>query len=552
MTLLSAAALVAAAPLYAQGSDNRAARMDSIFTAVDRTGTPGCAAGAVQNGRFLHARGYGMADLERGAPITPQSVFYMGSVSKQFTAMSVALLSKDGTLSLDDPARKYLPEIPEAGAAITIRHMVHHMSGLREKWDLLLLSGYRAGNLVVQQDVLDLVKQQRALNFPPGTDHLYNNTAYDLLANVVQRASGKSLREFAAERIFRPLGMTRSLYVDDRTLLIPGRAAGYSTGGGRITVDNPNVETVGSGSVYSTLEDMARWDESFYTGSLGGEDLLRLVQTPGKLNDGTPLTYAFGLVVDSWRGQRRVQHGGALAGFRTQITRFPEQHFSAIVLCNFAQANPAMFADRIAEVYLAEKLAAAPARPARSAERPAFENAELAGRAAGIYRSTRSGAVIRLEQEGPALLYVMGSLKLPLTASGPDRARIPSPFDGDLLFDGPAGKPVTGFQRNGEPPHESYRRAGAPVTTPAALGALTGQYRSPELGVTWTIALKDTALIATAVQGREVKLMPAFQDGFTLEGSTVEFVRDGRGRVVALLLTPGRSRNLRFERAAGR
>src|SRR5688572_22617062 len=168
-------------PLSAQAPDARNAKVDSIFAVMDRTTTPGCAAGAVQNGKFVHRRGYGMADLERGVPITSETVFYTGSVSKQFTAMAIALLAREGKISLDDPARKYIPEIPENGAAITIRQMVHHMSGLREKWDLFALRGMPEGYLVTQNDVLEVLKLQRDLNFAPGTEQMYNNTAYDML-----------------------------------------------------------------------------------------------------------------------------------------------------------------------------------------------------------------------------------------------------------------------------------------------------------------------------------------------------------------------------------
>lgn len=543
-----------AATLNAQTADPRAARMDSIFHAIDRTASPGCAAGALQNGRFLHARGYGMADLERGTVITGQTVFYTGSVSKQFTAMSLALLARDGRLSLDDPARKYLPEIGEMGRGITLRHMVHHTSGLREKWELLSLAGHRDGDLVTQQDVLDLVKNQRALNFPPGDDHLYNNTAYDLLATVVARVSGKSIREFAAERIFGPLGMDRSRYVDDRAVLIPGRASGYSISGGRISLLNPIVETVGSGSVYSTLEDLARWDESFYTGALGGDALLQLVQTPGTLTDGTRLTYAFGLMVDEWRGLRRVQHGGALAGFRTQITRFPDQHFSAIVLCNFAQANPAGYADRIAEVWLGDRLAAL-TTPAATGESRAFDST-LAARAAGIYRSTRTGSVVRLERDAEGLLYLSGPVRARLTAGAANRAMLRAvaggtTLQGELIFEVGSNGAINRFRRTAESPlprPEIFQRVPPAVATPSAMKDLAGAYRNAELDVTWTMAVQDSGLVVTMARGRTARLTPVYRDGFTLEGSNLLFERDRRGRVTALLLTPGRSRFIRFDR----
>ncbi|MEZ4588131.1 MAG: serine hydrolase domain-containing protein [Gemmatimonadales bacterium] len=547
--LLFTAAVVGVRDASGQAPDQRSRRVDSLFSSFG-TSSPGCAVGVVQNGRFLHQRGYGMADLERRVPITPETVFYTGSVSKQFTAMSVALLARDGRISLDDPARKYLPEIPEAGAGITIRHMVHHLSGLREKWDLLVYSGYRDGNLVRQDDVLEMVKHQRELNFAPGDDHLYNNTAYDMLATLVERVSGQSIREFAKARIFDRLGMERSRYVDDQSVVIPDRALGYSVRDGEISQAPAYVETVGSGSVYSTVPDLARWDESFYTAALGDQELLRLVQTPGRLNDGTELTYAFGLVVERWRGLRRVQHGGALAGFRAQITRYPDQRFSAIVLCNFAQANPASFADRIAEIYLGDQLSPAPVRAAGRA----FTDRGLMDRAVGVYRSARSGNVVQIVARDTLLVMQYGPIRLPLAAAGPDRASFGWSGEGsEALFEGEGAKAARVVVRGIGPRPEPFERVDPPNRAPAALAALAGRYRSAELDVEWTVVQRDTALLVRTSNGDERELVPVHADGFTLEGAAVLVDRDGRGRVRGLLVTPGRSRNIRFERvAAGR
>jgi CubicO group peptidase (beta-lactamase class C family) len=548
---LGAALLALAPPAAAQAPDPRPARVDSIFASIDGTSSPGCACTVVQNGKPLHRRGYGMADLERRVPIGPETVFYTGSVSKQFTAMSVALLARDGRLSLDDPARKHLPEIPEAGAGITIRHMVHHTSGLREKWDLLMLGGFREGNLVTQADVLDLVERQRELNFAPGDDFLYNNTAYDLLATVVERVSGTSIREFAAERIFGPLGMTRSRYSDDRSVLIPDRALGYSVDRNGVRHDPAWVETVGSGSVYSTVDDLAKWDESFYTAALGDQALVELVQTPGRLNDGTALDYAFGLMVDRWRGVRRVQHGGALAGYRAQITRFPDQHLSVIVLCNYAQANPGTFANRVAEVYLANTLA--PARAGASTAAAAFGNPALASRAAGVYRSTRAGNPVRLVPRADSLILDLGFGRMPLRADGEAGATFRLGDEtGVVRFEGTAGAPVARLVIEGlglRP--ETYERAEPPATTAAALAPLAGRYYSPELDRTWIVAVRDTTI--TIENGRgPVAARPVFRDGFQAQGSVVAFERDRRGRPVAFRVTPGRSWRIRFERMAER
>jgi CubicO group peptidase (beta-lactamase class C family) len=328
-------------------------RVDAVFHEYDRPDSPGCAVGIYRDGAVAYSRGFGSANLEHGVPITPDTVFYVGSVSKQFTAMSVALAARAGKLSLDDPVRKFLPELPDFGKPITLRHFIHHTGGLREKWDLLAMSGWREGDVVTPEDVLDRASRQREVNFPPGTDHLYNNTGYDLLSIIILRATGKTLAEYARERIFEPLGMKDTRFVDDRTAVIPRRAAGYAPlGEGRFRVDVPNVTTTGSGSVYTTVNDLALWDESFYTGKLGGKELTALVETPGTLEDGTRLTYAFGLTVDSYQGLRRVSHGGALAGYRAQMTRFPEKHFTVTALCNLGTANPGALATRVAEIYL--------------------------------------------------------------------------------------------------------------------------------------------------------------------------------------------------------
>jgi CubicO group peptidase (beta-lactamase class C family) len=396
--LLGLAAQLTARPALPQASDPRAAQAHALFAPMAGTTVPGCAVGVRQDGRFLHRKGYGMADLERGAPITTETAFYVGSVAKQFTAMSVALLQRDGVVSLDDSARRWIPEIPEAGAAITVRHLILHQSGLREHYDLLALLGWRMGDPVGQEDVLRLVRGQRELNFRPGDEHLYNNTGYNLLAVLVGRAGGTTLRQFAEARIFRPLGMARTQYLDDRTLLVPGRASAYSVEQGKIRLDQPNVETVGAGGLWSTVDDLARWDESITTAALGGEDLVREVQTPGRLNDGTRIPYAFGLDVDTWRGLRRVHHDGSLAGFRASLTRFPEQRFSTILLCNFAQARPSEYAERLAELFLGDQLGPAsvavaePTRPAvrTGGEPPDTSRAALAG-LAGLYTSVELG-----------------------------------------------------------------------------------------------------------------------------------------------------------------
>jgi CubicO group peptidase (beta-lactamase class C family) len=249
LTLLSGATTslrAAAAPA------DLAARIDPIFKDF-RSDGPGCAVGVMRDGALVFAKGYGLADLEHGAPITPKTTFYIGSVSKQFTAMTVAHLARQGKLSLDDEVRKHVPEVPDFGTPMTVRHLIHHTSGLREKWSLLALSDWRECDLVTLGDILDLIHRQRTLNFRPGDEHLYSNTGYDLLAVLVERVAGKPLREAAQEAFFSPLGMKDTVFGDDRTRIVPRRAVAYEPReGGGFVIDMPNVETVGSGGLYTT------------------------------------------------------------------------------------------------------------------------------------------------------------------------------------------------------------------------------------------------------------------------------------------------------------
>jgi CubicO group peptidase (beta-lactamase class C family) len=332
--------LAGSASLAAQ--DRRAAVLDSIV-AQPATG-PGCAVGVRHNGEVTLRRSYGMADLEHQVPITPASVFYTGSLSKQVTAMAVAMLARDGVIDLDAPAAKWIPEMTGPLASITIRQMVHHTSGLREKWDLLAMQGVPTDRTVVtQQMVLDLVSKQRELNFTPGSRHLYNNTAYDLLATLVGRASGMSFREFVQQRIFAPRGMTRSLFLDRWNAILPDRAEGYAWEGypEAYMVRAPAlVETVGSGSLHSTLDDMLKWVAWFDDATAADSALITLLETPGTLTTGNATNYAFGLIVDEWEGHRRVHHSGSLAGYRTAVWRIPAIRWSAVVLCNNSTARP--------------------------------------------------------------------------------------------------------------------------------------------------------------------------------------------------------------------
>jgi len=339
---------------------------DAVFAEWDRPDSPGCALAVISDGEIVYSRGYGMADLEHDIPVAPETVFYIGSESKQFVAACLLLLEEQGKLSLDDDIRKYVPELPSYGAPITIRHCILHTSGLRDYFTLWSLAGVDYANFHPEMEVVDLIARQKELNFPPGEDRLYSNSGYLLLSVVIRRASGMSLAEYAGKHIFEPLDMEDSHFHDDTTMIVKNRAQGYF----RAERDTWGLLTfrfalVGSGGLYTTVLDLAKWDANFYDNTLGetGPALIQKMTTPGKLNSGEELSYACALTIGEYRGLRTVRHGGALGGYRSHMLRFPDERFTVIVLFNLADVNPGRCAEKVADIWLADRLEPPAERP---------------------------------------------------------------------------------------------------------------------------------------------------------------------------------------------
>lgn len=338
-----------------QNADPRFEAVDKIFARWDKPDSPGCALGVIQNGVFIYKKGYGMANLELASPLTPRSVFRIGSTSKQFTAMCIALLEEEGRLSLNDDIREYLPEMPEYQAPVTIRHLIHHTSGIRDYLTLWEIAGVRENDFFTDPEVVDMLARQKEINFAPGEEWLYSNSGYFLLAEIVKRVTGESMRIYAEEKIFKPLGMDHTHYHTDPTELVRNRAYGYSSRrGGGFNISMTTLGMIGDGGVFTSVEDLLLWDRNFYDNKLGRGDpeLIKRVQRPGMLNSGEELDYAFGLGISRYNGLNLVSHGGAFVGFRADLLRFPDQRFSVVCLANLAQFNPSAMARRVADIFL--------------------------------------------------------------------------------------------------------------------------------------------------------------------------------------------------------
>ncbi len=403
--------------------------VDRLYAAWDRPGSPGCALGVVQNGNFVYERGYGMANLDYDIPNGPRMVYYVGSDSKQFTAASIALLVLDGRIALSDDIRKYIPELPDYsktyGVPITIDNLVHHTSGIRDIYVLMELSGLRMEDVMPDSAALALIERQKELNFKPGTEYLYSNSGYWLLGQIVKRVTGKSLRVFADERIFQPLGMTHTHFHDDPGHPMKNRAMSYMpdttvVGGFRISYLQ-NFDKIGAGGLYTTVEDLLKWDENFYTHKVGGDALQALIHTRGILGGRDTITYAFGNEVSKYRGLRTDEHGGSLMGYRAHILRFPDQRFSVIETCNLGTIDPGSLAHQVADIYLADRFtepvpaaraAGQPRRPGAGA--PAHFDAAGLRALAGDYYSDEMDALYHIVADDDRLV-----LRRPLAPATP-------------------------------------------------------------------------------------------------------------------------------------
>lgn len=516
------------------------AKVDEIFAPWSSRESPGCAVAVGENGRTLVSRAYGMADLEHDAANTPDTIFEAGSVSKQFTAAAVLLLAQQGKLSVQDDVRKHFPELPDYGTPITIDHLIHHTSGLRDWGAVVGLAGWPRGTRIHNHShVLDVISRQRSLNYSPGSEFSYTNSGYNLLAMLVERVSGQTFSEFTRKNLFEPLGMTRTQWRDDFTRVVKGRAIAYRKGDGQFHSEMPFENVFGNGGLLTTVGDLLLWNENLVTGKVGGPAFLEEMHRRGRLTDGREIEYARGLFVLTWKGVPEISHGGATAAYRAFLARYPEQKLSLALLCNAAEINSEELGRRAIELFLAGKTKAPAPAPTAVAMAP-----EALSARAGLYRNVLTGEPSRLElKEGR--LWRRTTELIPLSDS-----ELYVDADRRLAFDlGPDGRPkaMRLLYSSGEVvPFEPVAEV---ALTPDRLAEYAGEYRSDEAEVTYRVTLEEGKLMLRIPLG-SFPLAPSYADAFLSPPGLVRFYRDGEGRVTHLGIGMGRVRDLRFARIA--
>jgi CubicO group peptidase (beta-lactamase class C family) len=521
------------ASLHAQVVKSKQAEMDRIFSEFN-THTPGCAVGVSDHGKVALKAGYGMADLERGVPVTADTVFESGSVAKQFTSMAILLLAQQGKISLDDPMRKYLPELADYGTPVTIRQVLSHVSGLRE-WRLVAtFSGTPEGTYVLDNhDLLRLASKQRALNFDPGTAYSYTNTGFNILTILIERVlgNGKSFQDFTREAIFEPLHMTHTRWRDNFRTVVPNRSLAYNSVENGWIQDTPIENIIGAGGMLSTVGDWLLWNENFTHAKVGGPEVVKLQQTPAILTGGRTIAYAAGLTVGTYDGFREVSHGGSTGGYRTWIGRYPDQGISIAVMCNSAQANPTKLGRETARLWTGGKAQPDPA--------PFPIDPSKLEKMTGTYRAVHSNVISELSLKD-------GKLTLERVALTPSGAAQFSAGERRFAFKDAGFREVTAdgdivYERV-EPAHPSA----------ADLAALTGEYRSAETGSALTVSAKDGKLTLAIGAKPPLQLRPSFRDAFMIDGASISIVfhRDASGKVSGLSAGDDRVWDLRFTRVA--
>jgi CubicO group peptidase (beta-lactamase class C family) len=541
---VAAVALVAALPAFhgraaGQSDPAVAAKVDQVFKAWTDT-TPGCAVGVSVKGRSVLEKGYGMADLEHDAKNTGDTIFEAGSVSKQFTAAAVLLLARDGKLSLDDPVRKHVPEVPDYGAPLTIRHMLNHTSGLRDWGGVAAIAGWpRTTRVHTHAHVLDIVKRQRSLNFPSGTRYSYSNTGYNLAAIIVSRVSGEPFAEFSRKRLFEPLGMAHTSWRDDYTRVVKGRAIAYSDGGGGFSQDMPFENVHGNGGLLTTVGDLLKWTANFASPRIGDAAFVREQQEPGRFNDGRQHGYALGLFIGPYKNLREVSHSGSTAGYRAYLADYPDQRVSVAVLCNVGSGNATQYAHAVADVYLGSAVSGA-AAPAPSTTSYALKAGE-AEAIAGLYRSTETGAPLRLVKDQAGLRIEGGA---PLQAQSGTRFSTTNRRTVEI-----EGARLRLLDQYGTvEPYERIREANL---QPRPLTDYVGTYVSDEAEVTFVASVQDGTLVLKRRPDTTIRLAAVYADGFRGLGF-IRFHRDSAGKVTGLSVSQDRVWDLRFAKAQAR
>ncbi len=537
----------------AQAQIDNQKQVDALFAKWDTDNTPGAAVAIVRDVAIVYKKGFGMANLEYDIPITPTSIFHIASLSKQFTVFSVLLLEKQGKLSLDDDIRKYIPEVPDFGKTITLRHLASHTSGLRDQWNLLAMAGWRLDDVITKEQILKLVSQQKELNFNPGDEFAYCNTGFTLLAEVVARVSEMSFAEFTKANIFEPQGMNNTLFYDDHEKIVKNRAYSYKYAPEGYKKSVLNYANVGATSLFTTVEDLCLWAMNFNDIKVGDSTIISKMNTLAVLNNGKTFGGALGQFVDTYKGLKEIQHSGADAGYRSYLTRFPDENFAVAVFSNSAEFNPGNIAHQVVDIYLKDKI--------KADDRPKIVEQENNDGSVAVEEKTLAkyvgqfelnpGLIITINEKDNMLqaqatgqpvfnLKTLSNTKFTAEVVGATIEFIPDADDSVKLLKLYQGGHIM-----------EARRVNLSDKSFVDLSEFSGKYYSEELATTYNFIATDNKLIAKHNRLSDFNIIPVKQNRFTGDVwffGQIDFVRDENNTISGFKVSNGRVRNVYFEK----
>jgi len=527
-------------------------QVDELFTVWDTNNTPGAAVAIVKDGAIIYKKGYGIANLEYDIPIIPSSIFHIASISKQFTVFSILLLEKQGKLSLDDDIRKYIPEVPDFGKTITLRHLASHTSGLRDQWNLLSMAGWRMDDVITKEHILKLVSKQKELNFNPGDEYAYCNTGFTLLAEVVSRISDMSFAEFTKENIFEPLKMNNTLFYDDHEKIVKNRAYSYNSDAGGYKKSVLNYANVGATSLFTTVEDLSLWSMNFSNLKVGDSTIINKMNKPAILNNEKTFGGALGQFVGEYKGLKEIQHGGADAGYRSYLTRFPNENFAVVVFSNSAEFNSGRIAHKVVDIYLKDKIKTNGAEEVKeeSTSEVITVDENILTTYVGDFE-LRPGFIIKISlNEGLLSGQATGQSVVSLTPISTTEFNVGG-VEAKIEFISNEGKNIKLLKLHQGGQIMEGPRVKEFDKTSVNLSNFSGEFYSQELSTTYNFTVVDDSLVAKHSRLSDFNLNPIKKDMFNGEAwffGQVEFIRNADDVITGCKVSNGRVRNLYFEK----
>ena len=526
------------AVLFAADNNSPESKIDQIFAEWNTSYSPGCAVAVFINNKIEYHQSYGLMDLESKTAITPDTVFNIGSMSKQFTAACIILLAEQGKLSLTDDIRKYISEFPDYGNTITIQHLLNNTSGIRDYTWLMVLARMPFGDQTKRktEDILNLLSRQNGLQFNPGDEYYYSNSNYFVLGVIIERVTGITVGEFADKNIFKPLKMNNTVIHESRSQIIKNAAKGYVPDPNDKYKFKQNDIMKGAGGVHSTINDLFRWDQNFTRSSIGGTDFLNTFTKPAELNNGKTAHYACGLEIKEYKGLKTIGHTGYTESFATNMTRFPDQNITVVCLANFGGIRAERLALKVADLYLADYIIKEEApnptqEPAASQKIEIELEPSIIEAYAGDYRFD-FGLLMTFTYENGRLMMKAGPQPKVEFFPESEQKFFLKTADVQVEFkrdDSGKVNGITLYQRGNA---MIAKRAAAikPLTT-EEISQFTGEYYSDELMATYSIVLKDDRLFVTSTRLNE-PLRHVKEDAFAYSRGDVTFTKSSENIII--------------------